>query len=80
MSILDEVLIEEYNRSENIKLCYLDKLTELSSEQQEERDEVKVKIQAIEFDQRKIRAALEVAGINIADHIEPRRLFNMKVD
>lgn len=78
MSILDDVLIEEYNRSENIKLCYLDKLAELSLEQQEERDKIKVNIQDIEFDQRKIRAALDVAGINIADHIEPRRVFNLK--
>lgn len=68
MSILDEVLIEEYERCERIKAIYLEKLPNLSSEEQERQLS---KIAEIEFDQKKIRAALDVAGIDINDHLKP---------
>lgn len=61
MTILDEVLIEEYKRSERIKVLYLQKLQTLP---EDEHAEYLRQIEEIEFDQRKIRAALDVAGIN----------------
>ena len=73
-TILDDVLIEEYNRMENLKLCFQDKVAsgKLTSEREAK---LLTAISLIEFDQKKIRAALDVAGINIEEHLEPRRLY-----
>lgn len=67
MSILDEVLMEEYERCERIKAGIREKLPELSSEEQERQ---LGRIADIEFDQKKIRAALDVAGIDIKNQLK----------
>ena len=73
MSILDEVLIEEYNRCARQRACCLQELAEWQAcnEGLERQAQLKEQIERIEFDQKKIRAALDVAGINIEEHLEP---------
>lgn len=62
MSTLDEVLIEEYDRCERIKHMYLGKLNLLNNE---ERQKYQNSIEEVEFDQKKLLAYFDVAGIDI---------------
>lgn len=73
MTILDEVLIEEWNRQEYIVSVLQQELDSLNSvTDQERREDYQNRIDRARFDQRKIEAALQVAGIDIRDHIEER--------
>lgn len=72
MTILDEVLIEEYNRMESHRQAFVRVLEENPDDKR--RDKISQQIERIEFDQKKILAALEVAGINMEDHIDVRPL------
>ena len=72
MTILDEVLIEEYNRMESYRRAFIRVLEENPND--ERKNKIRQQIERIEFDQKKILAALEVAGINIEDHLDVRPL------
>ena len=72
MTILDEVLIEEYNRMESHRRAFIRVLEENPND--ERKNKMRQQIERIEFDQKKILAALEVAGINIEDNLDVRPL------
>lgn len=72
MTVLDSVLIEEYNRMESHRRAFVRALEENPNDQR--KDKMRQQIERIEFDQKKILAALEVAGINIEDHLDVRPL------
>lgn len=62
MTVLDSVLIEEYERKERMKKAFQE---ELAHPDCKNREKLEQGLKDIEFDQKKIRAALDVAGIDI---------------
>lgn len=62
MTVLDSVLIEEYERKERIKKAFQE---EIAHPDCKHREKLEQGLRDIEFDQKKIRAALDVAGIDI---------------